>query len=213
MSLGNHMLESNQSDTQLPGLAILYFYSPDSIDFREEIKSLLAEADAKGIRYDLHGHAEQPIASFEAVALTLSGITLYIPCVFLTSLAKNLGKEAARDIWNLIRSHIPSLHQSFVARERAGKLSQLNRDGEVKPVPFSELRIRFEIGKGIPLTAVFKTDMSIESFEKSIDAIIEASRPGKRQSMLTQLCQTPDNSVVPVLVMFDEDIDAFVRIS
>ena len=207
------MREPNQSDTQLPELQILYFYSPDSIDFREGIKGLLAEADAKGIRYALKGHAMQTIASVEAVALTLTGITLYISGVFLTSLAKNLGKNAARDIWNLIRSHIPRLHQSFVAPERAGKLFCVKASREVEPIPFSEIKIRFEIDKGVPITAVFKTDISIESFEKSINAIIEASRLGKRQSMLRLLCQTPDNFPVPVLVMFDEDIDAFVRIS
>lgn len=207
------MREPNQSDTQLPEFEIHYFYSPDSIDFREGIKGLLAEADAKGIRYDVYGHAGQSLASFEAVALVLSGITLYIPYLFLKSLAKNLGKEAAPDIWKLIRSHVPSLHQSFVAPERASKLLCIKAGQEVEPVPFSEIKIQFEIDKGIPVTAVFKADISIDTFEKSINAIIEASRPGKRQSMLRLLCQTPDNFPVPVLVMFDEDIDAFVRIS
>ena len=174
---------------------------------------MLAEADARGIRYVLQGHAMQPVASVDAVALILSGITLSIGYSFVKSLVKNLGKEAAPDVWKLIRSHVRSLHQSFVAPERAGKLYFLSPDRELERVPFSELKIRFEIDENTPITAVFKTDISISSFERAINAIIDASRPGKRQSKLRLLCKTPENFSAPVLVMFDEDIDAFVRIS
>lgn len=207
------MPEPSEYNTQLPELHILYFSSPDSHDYRDGIKDLLAEADAMGIRYAFRGHAMQTIAAVEAVALILSGITLFVGYSFVKSLAKNLGKEAAPDIWKLIRSHVPSLHESFVAPERTGKLFYLSANRKLEPVPFSELKIRFEIDEGISVTAVFKTDISIKSFERAINAIIEASRPGKRQAKLRLLCQTPENFASPVLVMFDEQIDAFVRIS
>ena len=48
----------------------------------------------------------QTIASVEAVAVILSGITLFFGFTFLKSLASNLAKEAAPDIWNLIRTHV-----------------------------------------------------------------------------------------------------------
>ena len=207
------MQEANKSETQLPEFHIFYFSGPASPDYRDGIKDLLAEADARGVRYVLQEQAMQPIASVEAVALMLSGITLSIGYSFVNSLAKNLGKEAAPDIWKLIRSHVPRLHQSFVAPERASKLCYLNSDRALEPVRFSELKVRFEIDEGISVTAIFKTDISRTSFERAINAIIEASRPGKRQSQLRLLCQTSENFAAPVLVMFDEDIDTFVRIS
>ena len=207
------MRQLDEPDAQLPEFQILYFSGPDSPDYRNGIKELLAEADANGIRYELRGRAMQPIASVDAVLLILSGLILSIPYQFLKSLATNLGKEAASDIWKLIRRHVSSLHRSYVASERTGKLFYISADRKLKPAPFSEFKICFGIDEGTHITAAFKTDISEASFEKAINAIIEASRLGTRQSQLRRLCQTPENFVGPVVVMFDEDIDAFVRIS
>ena len=135
------MKEPDQPDTQLPEFQILYFADPDFPDYRHGIKKLLAEADANGTRYELRGRAMEPIASIDFVGLILSGLILSIPYRFLKSLANNLGKEAASDIWNLIRGNISKLHQSFVASERPGKLYYLGADRKLEPARFSEFKI------------------------------------------------------------------------